>query len=511
LSDETETPSTTSRALVKAGGNVGALIPQDFDQAYRLSRAIAASGMAPKGMNSPEQVLVAIMYGAELDMAPMQALQSVAVINGRPTLWGDGLLALVLRQGVDVNERMEGEGDERVCICSATRPDTGKTGEQRFSVNDAKKAGLWTKDGPWKTYPERMLKMRARAWCLRDLCADMLRGVQVREEIEDTVEVVPPPVSGLATRLQEQRHAPEGFSQDGVTKTLNGEQDAPAEIVDAEVEEIAVEDLGLKTGADLLAEQEATTVEDEQTQAADTEGVTAGHARPNEVYFLDGETFNTKDKRQSYKDGRPFSMLGPRASIPVYAEHAPIVGQAAPVERVDQGSQLEPASIRDNPEDRTEVADESAEGEPTTSKSPASSDDSPALDDEAEFEDITDPFVLFDENVGELGSWAEIKASLAALRKSPAWVDATKGQVHGAYRMAWLAAKALMDAGRGSVDPGADPTLFLCWLTTAKDADEVDGTLKLVLMKSPAWKALSEVQQESVQRQADEAKAALNG
>ena len=278
-----------------------------------------------------------------------------------------------------------------------------------------------------------------------------------------------------------------------------------AEFEDAEVRSAEGADPEVEEHVD---QQTGEVTETPTPPPEDKEGVTGGHARPNEAYFLAGEKFGENGRRQTYKDGRPFSSVGPRASIPVYAEHAPIVGQAAPVEKVDPPSPSEPASIRDNPGDRTEVAEESSAGE-MTSRSPASSDDSPAPDDEAEFEDITDPFVLFDENVGELGSWAEIKASLAALRKSEVWPNATKGQVQGARRMAWLAAKALMDAGRGPVDPGTDATAFLCWLTVAKDKDEIDGTLKLALMKSATWKALSEVQQEAVLQAADEAKALL--
>ena len=44
---------------------------------------------------------------------------------------------------------------------------------------------LIDKKGPWQQYPYRMLQMRARSWGLRDGFADALKGMQVREEIED--------------------------------------------------------------------------------------------------------------------------------------------------------------------------------------------------------------------------------------------------------------------------------------------------------------------------------------
>jgi hypothetical protein len=198
------TERAAPKPAIMAGGAVAALVPQSLDEAFRVAQAIAASGLAPKGLDRPEQVMVAIMAGAELGLAPFQALQSFAIVNNRPTLWGDGLMAVARAQGIRANETMEGEGDGTVATCAVTRPDTGEVITRSFSVADAKKAGLWGKAGPWQSYPKRMLQMRARAWALRDGCADMLRGFQVREEVEDyqpVRDVTPPRSSGLAARL----------------------------------------------------------------------------------------------------------------------------------------------------------------------------------------------------------------------------------------------------------------------------------------------------------------------
>jgi len=177
------------KAPVSVGGKVGALIPQSFDEAYRLAQVLAASGMTPKDINTPEKVMVAIMAGAEIGMAPFQALQSFAIINGRPKLWGDGMMGVVRARGVKVKEYFSGDGDAMIAWCEVTRPDTGEQTVRSFSVADAKVAGLWKKQGPWTTYPPRMLQMRARAWALRDGCADMLGGIQMAEEAQD-VEVI---------------------------------------------------------------------------------------------------------------------------------------------------------------------------------------------------------------------------------------------------------------------------------------------------------------------------------
>lgn len=175
--------------LMRVGGTVQAIVPQSFEEAWRVAGALAASGLVPKDLATQEKVLVVIMAGAEIGMPPFQALQSFAVINGRPALWGDGMLATVRKFGVKVEETIVGDGDTAVAHCTVTRSDTGEQITREFSVADAKAASLWKKAGPWTTYPKRMLQMRARAWALRDGCADMLRGMKMAEEVEDyTVE-----------------------------------------------------------------------------------------------------------------------------------------------------------------------------------------------------------------------------------------------------------------------------------------------------------------------------------
>jgi hypothetical protein len=169
---------------LKAGGPILGIVPQNIEEAFRLATGIAASGLAPKGMDKPEQVLVAIMTGMEVGLPPMFSVQKIAVINGRPSLWGDAIPALLYAKGFKLSERIEGDGDKRVAVCEVTRP-TGDKVERRFSVGDAQTAGLWGKQGPWKQYPDRMLQMRARGFAARDGAADVLGGMYLREELDE--------------------------------------------------------------------------------------------------------------------------------------------------------------------------------------------------------------------------------------------------------------------------------------------------------------------------------------
>src|SRR5690242_11082971 len=130
------------KAALISGNAVSAIVPQSVEEAFRLANIFHKSGMVPASLKTPEQVMVAMMAGAELGMVPFQAVRHIAVVNGRPTLWGDGLVAVARSQGVRIGERMEGEGEGAIAICEVTRPDSGEVITRTFSAADAKKAGL---------------------------------------------------------------------------------------------------------------------------------------------------------------------------------------------------------------------------------------------------------------------------------------------------------------------------------------------------------------------------------
>jgi hypothetical protein len=175
---------TTELSTQRASG----LALQTFDDAFRFSKMVAASEFAPKDFKGkPESCLLAIQHGSEVGLSPMQSLQSIAVINGRPSIWGDAALALVQACPVCeyVREYLEGEGDNLTAVCEAKRQGYPAPTTVRFSVADAKKAGLWGKSGPWTQYPSRMLQLRARGFALRNAFADALRGLVTAEEAQD--------------------------------------------------------------------------------------------------------------------------------------------------------------------------------------------------------------------------------------------------------------------------------------------------------------------------------------
>lgn len=136
--------------------------------------------------NKPENIYFAIKYGEELGLSPIRSIQSIAIINGRPCVWGDVLLAMVRKSGLleYINEIEPNSENKNIATCKVKRknePELIRT----FSWVDVTRAGLDKKAGAWQTYPKRMMMLRARAFALRDGFADVLNGLWAREELEE--------------------------------------------------------------------------------------------------------------------------------------------------------------------------------------------------------------------------------------------------------------------------------------------------------------------------------------
>ena len=184
-------PEPERRSTELAAGKIQL---SDSSQVAQLAQFVSQSGMKIGGANTPADITLALMAGLEAGLTATQTIKNIMVVNGRPAIWGDALLALVQRSdefaGCDVEIR--GKGDDRVAVCTCKRikrawNDTAVPMEikRTFSVADAKAARLWGKSGPWSNYPERMLGHRARTFALRDLWADHIGGLNVTEEVQD--------------------------------------------------------------------------------------------------------------------------------------------------------------------------------------------------------------------------------------------------------------------------------------------------------------------------------------
>jgi hypothetical protein len=246
------------------------LSPRTFEQALQLADYMANSEMVPKQYRGrPGDCFIAIQWGLEIGLKALQAMQSIAPINGKPGLYGDAGKALLLAHGCiideDDTEAVKANGKAR---CKITRP--GRPPVQRtFSIEDAKTAGLWNKEGPWKTYPYRQMAWRAFWFAARDAASDLLRGMGGYEEALDTQPVKH---MGAAEEVQQpQKPALPNYADADFDKNLPAWSNVVAS--------------GKKSASDLLAmlSTKATFSEQQKARILSLKTQPAGDAPPPKI------------------------------------------------------------------------------------------------------------------------------------------------------------------------------------------------------------------------------------
>jgi hypothetical protein len=162
-----------------------ALTPRTHDQAIAWCDAVSRqSWVAQCYRGNPTLVGLAVSFGERFGMDPLASLQYIAVINGKPCMYGDMMLAIA--SSLPYFEDYKEEYTESPVGCTVTVLRRGRSPVvQTFSEHDAKLAKLWGKQGPWTNYPARMCMWRARGFALRTAFPDHLAGIISREEAED--------------------------------------------------------------------------------------------------------------------------------------------------------------------------------------------------------------------------------------------------------------------------------------------------------------------------------------
>lgn len=236
--------STTALAVTTPAWTAG--IYGQLDAARPVAELLAKSELVPKGFQGkPMDILIAGAMGARLGLDLFSSLSGIAVVNGRATLWGDALLAVCQQHPAweDYAQEITGEGDAMAATVTVKRKNRSPHTET-FSVADAKKAGLWGKQGPWSQHPKRMLALRARAFALRTVFADALAGFHAKEEMDDE----PVDVTHTATVHQE----PKAAKRRTVEQTAKAAEALPQ--VEAPQDEPAAEQTQTKTLGEHVAE-----------------------------------------------------------------------------------------------------------------------------------------------------------------------------------------------------------------------------------------------------------------
>lgn len=164
------------------------LIPseQDFKTLEKLGGMAVRTGFLPSSINTPEKAIIIALKGRELGIPPMQAFAQISVIQGKPTISAELMMALVYKN-VPQAEIIFDQNDNKGCVIRSRRRKDQSFSRFEFNENDAKTAGLLGKS-TWKTYPAAMYRARAISIMARAMFADAISGCSYTpEELGATV------------------------------------------------------------------------------------------------------------------------------------------------------------------------------------------------------------------------------------------------------------------------------------------------------------------------------------
>ncbi len=150
--------------------------------AYLLSiaKGMFASGLMPRHVKSQEAAAVIMLMGHDYGFSPMQSIRLINVVDGKPEMAAEAMVAIVRRERAGTFAYESGEG---FCKVVGKRHDTGETFTSIWNREDAARAGLDAKDN-WRKYEAQMLRHRAEADVCRALFSDLLAATYIPGEIE---------------------------------------------------------------------------------------------------------------------------------------------------------------------------------------------------------------------------------------------------------------------------------------------------------------------------------------
>jgi hypothetical protein len=176
---------------------------QQFENAQRIGKALASSALVPKdyqGQQGLANVLVAMEIAGRMGLSPLQVMQNLHVIHGRPSWSSQFIIAMVNGCGrfTPLEFVLEGES----CYAVATDIKTGKDLKGPVvSIEMAKKEGWFSKTGSkWQTMPDLMLRYRAAAFWGRLYVPEFLVGIKTQEEVIDVDSTEVAPVAAVTVK-----------------------------------------------------------------------------------------------------------------------------------------------------------------------------------------------------------------------------------------------------------------------------------------------------------------------
>jgi hypothetical protein len=163
------------------------------------SKVLVTTGFLPKGIATAEQATAIMLKGREIGIPPMQSFGQISIIQGKPTVSPELMLALIYKN-CPSGEVIFKELSNHICKIEARRQKDHPLQPFSFSMEDAKKAELAGK-GNWQKYPRAMLRSRCIAEMARSIFPDAIMGCSYTpeemgatvNEDNEIIEVAPTP------------------------------------------------------------------------------------------------------------------------------------------------------------------------------------------------------------------------------------------------------------------------------------------------------------------------------
>lgn len=233
-----------------------------------LAGNIADTEFVPKALRGKTAAVAAcILAGRELGVGPMESLQKIYVVEGRPSMSAELMRSLIMREGHELVFRISANDK---CTLAGRRRNSTEWTEVTWTITDAQRAGVAGKD-VWKKYPRTMLANRCTAELARMMFADVLSGITYTpEEIEDEIEAAKPVVIARETNEPTKLQRKTAKAIKAAPVIVEPEFDEPIQ-VDTETGEIIEADVVEEQPADTLASKETV---DQLTEALRVNGYT---------------------------------------------------------------------------------------------------------------------------------------------------------------------------------------------------------------------------------------------
>lgn len=204
------TESTAEVAFTTDGG----VQLSTLEDAFRFAGVIKKSGMGPKDATEA-QLVIAMQKGIELGLTPMDAISTIFVISGKPSVSNEGMLALINRSGVcevAVEAGFQRDKDNKwIGWCKSKRKGWPKERESWFTWQEAVDAGLTTGKNAhmYKKYPGRMVMWKAVGLHCILYYGDVSHGLVIQQEAIEIANAKRPSVRDITPT-----HHPEATAAD---------------------------------------------------------------------------------------------------------------------------------------------------------------------------------------------------------------------------------------------------------------------------------------------------------